>query len=117
MTEWFGFYFPDELTILEMHNVARVSSEKGVYEYEITDGANVMLKLSFNIFEKYFQITLSVNGKVVQSVSQDGLWTLSPLISGNIKGLRAEANHEKSFTTVDIFWEPNILVSWRTTAI
>jgi len=111
--EWLGFYFPDELTMFELLGVVRLESEEGFWEYEITDQYQITLRLSFNFIEKYFQTVLSANGRVLQSANQDGVWTLHTLISGGTTALRAEAHYDGSFTTVDIFWKPNIRVSWR----
>lgn len=65
----------DEVELLEFFGVEPVARavEDGYWCYEISDKRGVMLRFSFNLYERSVQTALSLGGSPVATVSHEGV--------------------------------------------
>lgn len=68
------FTVPDEVDLLAFFGGEPVerSVDDGYWCYEVADSRNVVLRLSFNLFERSVQTTLVVGGMALATVVHEG---------------------------------------------
>ena len=83
--------FPDELTMIEKYGTEalEVDLDDGYYCYEFIEGI-IKLRLSFNIFERSIQVSISVQNREVFVGCQEKAIRLYPLYAKGKKILRGE---------------------------
>lgn len=113
MSEFGSFDLPDAFTLYEWVETVPLESELGYWECEFSDPYDMKVRLTFNYFERYFQVVLKSKDEPVYSNSQSGVWSLYQLLSPPKTALRAESRTKDFITEVDIVVKPRISVSWR----
>jgi hypothetical protein len=102
----------DEVELLEFFGTDPVerSAEDGYWCYAVTDERGVMLRFSFNIFERSVQTVVSLGGTNIATVSHEAA---DRMIVRDGK-LRCEFSSEDSKTTLSVETGRSLSVVWST---
>lgn len=107
------FSVPDDLELLEFFGSAPTLRDDGLHVYEMRGSQGVVLRFSFDVFERSIQTRLSVNDEVQSVVCQENalrMWI-------DKAGLHADFVPSTTRTRLLIVSVPNLQVQWSTLVI
>lgn len=106
------FETPSEADLVDFFGTEPIdrSVEDGYWSYEITDDSGVLLRFSFNLYERSVQTVLQVAGAAIATVSHESAERLA--IRDNV--LRCEFSGSASRTTLIVKLQERISVTWTT---
>jgi hypothetical protein len=107
---------PDEAIFESILGVKPIQAipEDGFWHYQLTDHAGVTLHFSFNCHQASIQTSLSLDGRIIQTVVQEGASIIRPISLQGVVGLQAEFEYSDTKSALEIFVSPFILVKWYT---
>ena len=110
------FDVPETWQMLEAFGIEPVeaSPEDGYWCYEVKDESGVILRVSFNIFERSLQTTLSLGGHEIATVCQEGAEWLRVEAAGGRQTLHGACRFHGAVSQVQIAFEPRASVQWST---
>lgn len=106
------FETPNEADLTDFFGAGPMdrSVDDGYWCYEITDESGVLLRFSFNLYERSVQTVLNVAGMAIATVSHESAERL--VIRDSV--LRCEFSGSASRTTLIVKLQQRISVTWTT---